>query len=261
MIGSIKSNMGHLEAGAGISRVDQGGVVPAASPDPAEPAFRESEPEDPVRRPAACAWRNGCNPGRRRYGQPPRAGVNSFGFGGTNGHAILEAAPAPETRCAHLPKPPTAAPGCCRCRRAARRRFPTWRASYLDALGDERGLKHAPLRDICYLGEREAIPSRAPPGARRARQGASWRSNSRRFRGRGSANSSTGRHAGEPARPVFVCSGMGQQWWAMGRELLAQEPVYRRAVEEVSELFGPLAGWSLLDELMADERASRGPAN
>ena len=58
-------------------------------------------------------------------------------------------------------------------------------------------------------------------------------------------------------RPVFVCSGMGQQWWAMGRELLAQEPVYRRAVEEVSELFGELAGWSLLDKLTADEKASQ----
>ncbi len=54
-------------------------------------------------------------------------------------------------------------------------------------------------------------------------------------------------------RPVFVCSGMGQQWWAMGRELLTQEPVYRRAVEEVSDLFGQLAGWSLLDKLTADE--------
>ena len=50
---------------------------------------------------------------------------------------------------------------------------------------------------------------------------------------------------------------MGQQWWAMGRELLAQEPVFRRALEEVSDLFGGLAGWSLLDKLTADEQASR----
>ena len=33
----------------------------------------------------------------------------------------------------------------------------------------------------------------------------------------------TGRATGAPSRPVFVCSGMGQQWWAMGRELLAHE--------------------------------------
>ena len=67
-----------------------------------------------------------------------------------------------------------------------------------------------------------------------------------------------------PSKPVFVCSGMGQQWWAMGRELLAQEPVFRRAVEEVSDLFGQLAGWSLLDKLTADEQdvaKSRRPAS
>ena len=54
--------------------------------------------------------------------------------------------------------------------------------------------------------------------------------------GESRANSSTGRASGTPSQPVFVCSGMGQQWWAMGRELLAQEPVFRRAVEEVGEL-------------------------
>src|ERR1700730_15147695 len=43
---------------------------------------------------------------------------------------------------------------------------------------------------------------------------------------------------------------------AMGRELLDQEPVYREAVEEVSDLFGQLAGWSLLDKLSADEQNS-----
>ena len=32
-------------------------------------------------------------------------------------------------------------------------------------------------------------------------------------------------------RPVFVFSGMGPQWWAMGRELLHHEPVFRAAVD------------------------------
>ena len=75
--------------------------------------------------------------------------------------------------------------------------------------------------------------------------------------GESRANTSNGRISGTPSNPVFVCSGMGQQWWAMGRELLAQEPVFRRALEEVSDLFGGLAGWSLLDKLTADEQASR----
>ena len=43
----------------------------------------------------------------------------------------------------------------------------------------------------------------------------------------------------------------------MGRELLAEEPVFRRAVEEVSELFAALAGWSLLEKLTADEADSQ----
>src|SRR5919197_404466 len=71
------------------------------------------------------------------------------------------------------------------------------------------------------------------------------------------ANASSGRASTASSKPVFVCSGMGQQWWAMGRELLAQEPVFRRAMEEVSGLFDRLAGWSLLGELTADEQTSR----
>jgi acyl transferase domain-containing protein len=77
------------------------------------------------------------------------------------------------------------------------------------------------------------------------------------LRGEDRANCSTGRTSSMPLEPVFVCSGMGQQWWAMGRELLSQEPAFRRAVEEVNELFGSLAGWSLLEKLTADETASQ----
>jgi acyl transferase domain-containing protein len=55
------------------------------------------------------------------------------------------------------------------------------------------------------------------------------------------------------ARLVFVCSGMGQQWWAMGRELFAEERVYRETIERVDALLDALSGWSILYELMVSE--------
>src|SRR5262245_59183342 len=49
---------------------------------------------------------------------------------------------------------------------------------------------------------------------------------------------------------------MGPQRWAMGRELL-HEPVFRRAVENCDALFRRFAGWSILEQLTADESRSR----
>lgn len=48
---------------------------------------------------------------------------------------------------------------------------------------------------------------------------------------------------------VFVCSGQGPQWWAMGRQLLETEPVFRQAIEQIDQLLRPLAKWSLIEEL------------
>ncbi|TQE25655.1 acyltransferase domain-containing protein, partial [Streptomyces ipomoeae] len=50
---------------------------------------------------------------------------------------------------------------------------------------------------------------------------------------------------------------MGPQWWAMGRQLFATEPVYREAVERCAEHLAELTGWSLTEELAADEAHSR----
>ncbi len=56
---------------------------------------------------------------------------------------------------------------------------------------------------------------------------------------------------------MFVFTGMGPQWWAMGRELLGTEPVFRAAAEECDAVFREIASRSILAELLADEPASR----
>ena len=58
-------------------------------------------------------------------------------------------------------------------------------------------------------------------------------------------------------RLAFICSGQGPQWWAMGRQLLYEERVFRAAIERCDAIVRRLGDWSLLDELTADESRSR----
>lgn len=59
------------------------------------------------------------------------------------------------------------------------------------------------------------------------------------------------------AKPVFVFTGMGPQWWAMGQELLEHEPVFRKTAEQCDAIFQRLAGWSILAEMSANEDQSQ----
>ena len=48
-----------------------------------------------------------------------------------------------------------------------------------------------------------------------------------------------------PTGPAFVYSGMGAQWWGMGGELYAAEPVFRAAIDRCDALWpgpAPLRG-------------------
>ena len=100
-IGSVKTNIGHLEPASGMAGLLKAalaldhGVVPATlhceSPNPRIDfaglklrLVREAEPID--------------TPNERRV-----AGVNSFGFGGTNAHVVLAAPPRPAAEAAHSP--------------------------------------------------------------------------------------------------------------------------------------------------------------
>jgi amino acid adenylation domain-containing protein len=256
VIGSIKSNVGHLEAASGLVGLIKAALCLRHRQIPASLHFEHPNPEIPFEN-LRLRVAQRLEPWPETYGQPPRAGVNSFGFGGTNGHVVLEASPEADV-VARLPAEPADGrawmlPLSARSASA----LADLARSYLSSLQQERGLKRAALRDICF----SASVKRTHHDFRLAlvaHDKAELVEPLEAFlRGEERANRSSGRKSGEPPSPVFVCSGMGQQWWAMGRELLTQEPVYRHAIEEVGDLFGPLAGWSLLDKLTANENSSQ----
>ncbi len=56
---------------------------------------------------------------------------------------------------------------------------------------------------------------------------------------------------------AFVFSGQGGQWARMGLQLMEREPIFRKTIEEIDSLFHDLAGWSLLEELRKSAAESK----
>ena len=95
LIGSVKTNIGHLEAAAGVAGLIKV-VLSLQHEDPAANLhFQNPSPHIPWDAPAGACGREGDSVAA--HGRPRLAGVSSFGFSGTNAHVLIEEAP-PESR-------------------------------------------------------------------------------------------------------------------------------------------------------------------
>ncbi len=74
-------------------------------------------------------------------------------------------------------------------------------------------------------------------------------------RGEAAAGVTSGRRARGEGGPVFVYAGQGPQWPGMGKQLFAQEPVYRRVVERCDEALKPLLGYSFRERMETEADA------
>ncbi|MGW5446791.1 hybrid non-ribosomal peptide synthetase/type I polyketide synthase [Streptomyces asiaticus] len=249
LVGSVKTNIGHLEPAAGIAGLIK--VVQSLRHERIPPHLHMTEinPEIGIDD-LAIDIPTGSVPWPR--GADPRiAGVSSFGASGTNAHVIVEEAPAdsapapadhpaepiPE-RTAHLltlsAKTPAALTELAR--------------NYSERLADETD---AALGDICYT----AATSRAHFAHRLAVAASStvaMRERLASFAAGDEAPAGAHRghaHAGATPRVVFLFTGQGAQYAGMGRTLYATEPVYRRAVDHCDQVLNPLTGRSLLSVL------------
>ncbi|MGE8685919.1 MAG: SDR family NAD(P)-dependent oxidoreductase [Achromobacter sp.] len=242
-IGSVKSNMGHLEAASGVAGLVKAVYSLMHRRVPATIGIRELNPA--IR---AQEWNLDVVTQTQALPAAGRLviGVNSFGFGGANAHVILS---SPETG-SHAPAD-AAGPG-----EAAAfplivsgRSSDALRAAARDMARHLEGLDRESLYDAAYQSarRRDWHEHRALIVCRDDGEHASRRL--RRYAdGETGPDIYIGEQLPDAQGPVFVYSGNGSQWVGMGRRLLADAD-FRAAVDDVDALFAPLAGYRLADEL------------
>jgi acyl transferase domain-containing protein/acyl carrier protein len=242
LVGSVKTNLGHLEGAAGIAGLIKTVLALQHGSVPAHLHFRRLNPH--ITLPAALAIPTALSPwpaGRARR----CAGVSSFGWSGTNAHVVLEAAPAvpdptpPATRDAVLlPLSARSAPA-----------LAALAQSYREALGGSERLENlvytAAVRRT-HHEHRLAVVGRSADGMREALS---------EHIARGSHPAVVAGLDRKARAPIaFVFPGQGSQWPGMGRRLLAQEPVFRESLARCDEAIRHEAGWSVIERLTAPDR-------
>ena len=250
VLGSVKTNIGHTEAAAGIAGLIKCVLAMKHNFIPRHLHFRELNPHItletiPGKIPTeGIDWKNG--PSVKRL----LAGVSSFGFSGTNAHVVIE-------------EPPEAT-----CGRTYEQDRPlhilTLSANSENELNQLAGRyetafgsfaeKH--LADLCYTANtgralfrhRMSIVAGSMAELReklccRERTGAS----AGLFRGVSSA----------PAKVAFLFTGQGSQFAGMGRELYDTQPTFRRALDRCNEILRDFLDLPLLEIIYPGKKCSK----
>ena len=248
LIGAVKSNLGHLEAAAGVAGFIKAVLAVQKGQIPANLRYENPNPHipfDQLRLKVVAEDQEWPSVQRAR-----RAGVSSFGFGGTNAHVVIEQAPDMA-----VVEPPQNAPvttlvvsG-----KSAQRIASTAESLAEWMAGDGAG---AALVDVAHAlnHHRARHPQFATVCARNAAQAMAGLA---ALAAGMPADGVIGPHEGSCGTgTVFVYSGQGSQWVGMGRQLLADEPVFAEAVAELEPLFVEHVGFSLQQVLAEGESVS-----
>jgi len=247
LIGSIKSNLGHLEAASGVAGLVKAlyclrhRTVPATigleSPNPNIP-FDELNLEVATQ-----------NRPLKEHGTLT-VGVNSFGFGGANAHIILQSVEEQPRAVAKKPPKGRGLPILLSAQSEAGLKASA--AIFADFLQGQPSLA---FYDIAYTAamRRERLPHRAVVfGVNPAEVATALR----QFAEGETQSVETGQALESASGPAFVYSGNGAQWAAMGQGLL-KDPVFRKAIRRVDALFRRHANYSLEDELAGNKGEGR----
>jgi len=240
-LGSVKTNIGHLDAAAGVAGLIK--VIESLKHEQLPPSLYYEQPNPQIAFYGSPFRVNTTLTPWPRGMRPRRAGVSAFGVGGTNAHAILEEAPV---RSASVPGRPW--------------QLLVWSGKSAEAretIGRQlaahfRDSPAPSLADAAFtlqIGRqrmpwRRALVCRDVPEACEALEA-------------GVADAEHDDDLDDQSRVVFVLPGQGAQRPGMGQELYAGEPVYREAMDRCAELLRDPLGLDLRDALFREASGDR----
>ncbi|WP_448332890.1 type I polyketide synthase [Streptomyces sp. DSM 41534] len=251
-LGSVKSNLGHAGAAAGVAGVIK--MVMAMRHGVLPRTLHVDEPTPEVDWSAGAVellteaheW--------PEVGRPRRAGVSGFGASGTNAHVILEQ--ATEATSGNLPDEKARVLGDSVVPLVVSARGKAGLAGQAHRLGSF--LTQRQETDLLDVGQslvrsRGPLPDRAVVLA--ADRDEALAGLDAVARAESAPGVVTGFAESTVGRTVLVFPGQGTQWAGMGAELLEASPVFAARMTECAEVLDPLTGWSLLDVVRQVEGA------
>ena len=286
LIGSVKTNIGHLESAAGIAGLIKAvlamkqGVIPQHLHFENPSTLVEWETL-PVRvMTEAAEW-------PLEAGRPPRAGVSAFGISGVNAHVVLEGyeptngasagvdggnshAGAAQPVAAALPEPVASLPPSDEAfsarntrllplsaksdeaLRALAGRYLSWLGAQADALEAEGAASDSLLSDMAWT----AATGRSHFGHRAGVVFQDTASLRRSLTAHAHADTEPGPRTA--AKVAFVYTGETDQWVSMGGALYAREPVVRAVLNRFDAVLGENRGASLLEAMFGGPGAEGG---
>ena len=242
LVGSVKTNFGHLEAAAGIAGLIKAALVTHYGLIPPNLHFHNPNPLIDFKR---YALRVPQQLTKWSTSETRIAGVSSFGFGGTNSHIVIEQAPERAVQ-----QPDGQPPALLLCLSAkSELSLRNLANKYIDFFENEKP-NVAELTKICFragLG-RSHFNYRLAVGGSRLEEFQT--SLTHYLTGRLDGNAVSGRvKTRDKNKIAFLFSGQGCQYPAMGKELFETQPLFRNTLHECDELLRPFLSTSIIDLL------------
>ncbi|OBK61279.1 polyketide synthase [Mycobacterium gordonae] len=254
LIGSVKTNVGHLESAAGVAGVIK--VVLALQHEmlPQNLHFKTPSPHIPWNSlpvrvlDKAAPWQGSTD----HDGRPRRAGISSFGFSGTNAHVLVEEAPQASPHDEVAAPEPTAGD-----ERAEVLAFSARSASALTGLAQRYATwlsEHpdADLADVCFTAGvgRSHFEHRAALVVNSVQQAQELLSGLAENRlGPGALRG----ECGDPPKTAWFFTGQGSQYPGMARELFDSEPVFAETVKRCAQAVEEITARPLLEVVFNTE--------